>query len=142
MDKWIKIVLKYLVLFLVGFFAYMGIELLYRQYTHWTMGCLGGVCLIILGGINEYFSWEIPFWLQCLKGSIIITVLEFIAGVVLNIWLQLNIWDYSHVWGNVLGQICLPFTIIWFFLSAVAIVFDDWLRYWLFKEEKPHYKWI
>ena len=137
-----KIVLKYLVLFFVGFFAYMGIELLYRQYTHWTMGCLGGACLIILGGINEYFSWEMPFWLQCLKGSIIITALEFIAGVVLNVWLQLNIWDYSHVWGNVLGQICLPFTIIWFFLSAVAIVLDDWLRYWLFKEEKPHYKWV
>lgn len=142
MDKWIKIVLKYLVLFFVGFFAYMGIELLYRQYTHWSMGVLGGICLIVLGGINEYFSWDMPFWLQCLKGSIIITAFEFIAGIVLNIWLQLNIWDYSHVWGNVLGQICLPFTIIWFFLSAVAIVLDDWLRYWLFKEEKPHYKWI
>ena len=36
--------------------------------------------------------------------------------------------DYSNMPFNVLGQVCLPFSIIWFFLSYVAIRLDDWLR--------------
>ncbi len=40
---------------------------------------------------------------------------------------------------NVLGQSCLPFTLLWVLLSIVAVVFDDWLRHWLFGEEQPHY---
>ena len=27
----------------------------------------------------------------------------------------------------------------WVPLSVVAIVLDDWVRYWLFAEERPHY---
>lgn len=42
---------------------------------------------------------------------------------------------------NLLGQICLPFTVIWFFLSAVAVVLDDWIRHLLWGEDIPHYKW-
>ena len=70
---------------------------------------------------------------------IIITVLEFIFGVVLNIWLGLQIWDYSGMPLNIMGQICLPFTVAWYFLSAAAIILDDYIRYWLFGEEKPRY---
>lgn len=41
---------------------------------------------------------------------------------------------------NILRQVCLPFYFAWVGLSVVAIVFDDYLRYWFFGEEKPHYK--
>ena len=41
--------------------------------------------------------------------------------------------------GNFLGQICPQFTLAWLALSLVGIVLDDYLRYWLFREEKPHY---
>ena len=37
--------------------------------------------------------------------------------------------------------ICLPFTVAWYILSLLAIVLDDHLRYWIFGEEKPRYKW-
>ena len=40
---------------------------------------------------------------------------------------------------NLLGQICLPFTLLWVALSIVAVVLDDWLRYWLFGEDRPTY---
>lgn len=40
---------------------------------------------------------------------------------------------------NYKGQICLPFSILWIFVSIAAVVLDDWLRYWLFGEEHPHY---
>lgn len=137
-----KMALKYFVLFITYGVIYYCIEIIYRNYSDISMLLLGGICGVIIGSLNEYFSWEMPFWFQCFKGAIIITALEFVAGVILNMWLGLNIWDYSHIWGNILGQVCIPFTVAWFFLSGVAIVLDDWLRYWLFKEEKPHYKWI
>ena len=124
----------------IGALLYMVIEILYRGYTHWTMGVVGGICFLLIGLINEYLSWETPLWLQGIIGASIITVLEFISGVVLNIWLDLGIWDYSKIPFNLLGQICLTFTIAWFFLSIAAIILDDYLRYWLFKEEKPRYK--
>ena len=124
----------------IGALLYMWVEILYRGYTHWTMGVVGGICFLLIGLINEYLSWETPLWLQGIIGASIITVLEFISGVVLNIWLDLGIWDYSKIPFNLLGQICLTFTIAWFFLSIAAIILDDYLRYWLFKEEKPRYK--
>ena len=124
----------------IGALLYMVIEILYRGYTHWTMGVVGGICFLLIGLINEYLSWETPLWLQGIIGASIITVLEFISGVALNIWLDLGIWDYSKIPFNLLGQICLTFTIAWFFLSIAAIILDDYLRYWLFKEEKPRYK--
>ena len=68
---------------------------------------------------------------------ILITALELAFGVVLNRILGLNIWDYSDLPLNFLGQICLPFTAAWFLLAAVAILLDDYLRHWLWHEEMP-----
>ena len=56
-------------------------------------------------------------------------------------WLGLHIWDYSSLPFNLLGQICLPFTVLWFFLALLCIFVDDWLRHILFHEERPHYHW-
>ena len=125
---------------MIGAFLYLFIEILYRGRTHWTMGVVGGVCFVLIGLINEVFTWGTPLWLQSIIGATIVTVLEFISGVVLNIWLRLGIWDYSQMPFNLLGQICLPFSVIWIGLSVLAIVLDDYLRFYLFKEEKPHYK--
>ena len=130
---------KYLILFLIGAFAYCGIEIIWRGYTHWTMGVVGGFCFIMCGLLNEHIGWDTPLPLQMLIGCLIITGTELIAGVVLNIWLGLNIWDYSNMPLNLWGQICLPFSGLWFLLSAVAIILDDELRYNMFGEEKPHY---
>jgi uncharacterized membrane protein len=66
--------------------------------------------------------------------------LEFCCGCIVNIWLKWDIWDYSSEWGNSLGQICPKFSAIWFFVSALAIVIDDYLRWVLFDEEQPHYR--
>ncbi len=139
MEKGLKIFLKYLFLFGVGGGAYVAIELIFRGKTHWTMAIVGGICFILCGLLNEIFSWQSTIWYQMLVCSLIITTVEFVSGVILNIYLGLEIWDYSNVPFNVLGQICLPFTVLWFFLSAAAIILDDYLRYWFFGEEKPHY---
>ncbi len=137
--KVLKSLLKLAILFVIGGSVYVGIECIWRGYSHISMFVLGGLAFILLGKINDWFTWEMPIWLQCLIGTIIILVLEFIFGCILNLWLNLNIWDYSHLPLNILGQVCLPFAFAWYALSALAIFADDYLRYWIFKEEKPHY---
>lgn len=141
-----KKVLKPTVLFTIGGAIYLLIEIIWRTLrentpTHWTMFILGGLCFLAIGVINEYFSWETPFVIQTFIGTIIVLVLEFIFGCILNLWLGLEIWDYSNTPFNILGQVCLPFAFAWLFLVAIAIILDDYLRHWLFKEEKPCYKW-
>lgn len=134
---------KYLVLFFIGAFAYCGIEIIWRGYTHWTMGVLGGVCFIDIGLINNsrFFYHLMPFREQMVLGGLIVTVMEFIAGCILNLWLGLGIWDYSQMPFNLCGQICLPYTILWILLNAVCIVVDDWLRYLMKMNGKPEYIW-
>lgn len=135
-------IIKYGFLGLIGGLIYVTLEILWRGYSHWTMGVLGGICFICLGLINEILSWETPLVLQMLIGGTIITVLEFITGCIVNLWLGWNIWDYSQYKFNILGQISLRSSIGWYFLSSVGIILDDYIRYWFFGEEKPRYKII
>lgn len=132
---------KEIILWLIGGLLYIGIELMWRGYSHWTMFVLGGICFVFLGRINELIPWDMPLWMQVLIGTAIITAMEFIAGCIVNLWLGWKVWDYSNVPFNVLGQICLPYILLWIPVSLAGIVSDDYLRHWLFKEEKPHYCW-
>ena len=140
MKNKIKLIGKYLFLFFLGAVIYMLMELIWRQRTHWTMGILGGICFIELGLINEIIPWDMQLSVQALIGTILITVNEFISGLIINVWLGWNVWDYSHVPLNILGQICLPFFFAWVGLSLVGIVLDDVIRWLCFGEEKPRYK--
>lgn len=142
MKKMIQHLAKAMVLFCVGAFIYASLEILWRGYTHWTMAVLGGLLFLVIGSINSLLEWETPLWKQVLIGTVIITSAEFIAGLILNIWLGLGIWDYSQVPFNLLGQICPQFSLLWAFLSLVGIILDDYIRYWLWDEQKPKYKLI
>ena len=141
MNKIFRTIFKYLILGNIGGIVYVFIELLYRGFSHWTMYIVAAISFILIGLINEYISWDMKLWKQMLIGACIVTFMEFISGYIMNIKLGWQVWDYSNLPFNIMGQICLPFSIIWFFISLVAIVVDDYLRYWLFKEERPHYKW-
>ena len=139
MKAYSKNLLHMLILFVIGGFIYIGIELLYRGYTHWTMGIVGGLCFVTVGLLNEGLPWHMCFEIQMLCGGAIITCVEFMAGCVLNLWLHLNIWDYHQLPGNILGQVCPQFAAIWTALSAVIIPLDDWLREKLFGEPRQKY---
>ena len=128
---------KYIILFLVGGLSYYNIELLYRGNSHISMLICGGLSMILIGGIDQFSHKPISIWKQMIVGSIIITTLEFITGVIVNLWLKLNIWDYSSAPFNLLGQICLHFSIYWFFLSYLCIIVDNWIREKVFGEPKP-----
>ena len=131
--------LKYYTLGTLGGTVYVFIELMWRGYSHWSMFLLGSVCFIALGLINEILPWQMPLTAQMFIGCAIITALEFITGCIVNLWLGWDVWDYSELPCNLLGQISLKSSVGWYFLSAIGIIFDDWLRYIFFGEEKPRY---
>lgn len=112
----------------VGGAVYYVIELTWRGHSHWTMALLGGVLFVILGGIGRRLGEGAPLWLQAALGGVIVTACELSAGIWINLVMGWNVWDYSQVPFNLLGQICLPYALIWVPLSAAAIRLERRLR--------------
>ena len=134
---------KYSILFMIGGALYFLIEILWRQYSYFSMFVLGGLCFITIGLVTEYLSkFKDSLLIKQFAASLIITLLELIFGLVLNIGLGLEVWDYSNTNFNFMGQICLEYSILWFFLSLPTVIVYDYLKYWLFKDKKPYYKYI
>lgn len=131
--KKIQFLKKETIIFVIFGFLYICLELLYRGHTHISMFFVGGLCGILIGLINDNTP-DISLFYQCILGTIIVTLIEFISGCYLNIYLGLGIWDYSHVPFNFLGQVCLPFSIIWMLLSIPVIYLDDYLKNKLLNE--------
>ena len=119
-------------LFSIGGVSYGVIELIWRRYTHWTMVITGGVCFVLLYRIFKKLV-HIALWKKCIIGSSLITFIEFISGCIVNLWGKLEVWDYSDMPANFLGQICLYYSILWGLLTipiaAVCKMIRKMLRY-------------
>lgn len=111
------------ILFIIGGSGYVGVELLFRGYSHYTMFLLGGLCFLLIGYLSR-LKHRPSLPVQMLLGSIICTVGELIFGLIFN--QNYTIWDYRHQPGNFLGQICPMFTLLWIPLSFLAILAFNW----------------
>ena len=120
-------ILKEFIIFIIFGLMYVTIELLYRGHTHYSMFIVGGICGVLIGLINDNTP-DMPLLPQCVLGAVIITVIELLTGLFLNVYLGLNVWDYSNQPFNFMGQICPQFCIIWCILSILVIRIDDWLK--------------
>lgn len=129
-------------LFLTGGALYFIFELFWRGFSHWTMAVLGGLCFVLVGGLNEFLPWEMPLLKQMLLGGLIITVGELLTGIVVNLWLGWDVWDYTLLPGNLWGQICPQYSLLWVLLSGPVIILDDLLRWRWYGERLPSYKLI
>jgi uncharacterized membrane protein len=148
-----KTFLKNFMMFCVGFTLYQCVEGLWKTLgpnhlgiQSFTMGILGGITILMVSAINKKLPWLLPIWLQAIIGGIGILILEFGAGLLLNKYLcpllgRPIIWDYTGMPLNIMGIICPQFFIIWVFFAACYIVIDDYLRWIMYDEEKPHYSW-
>lgn len=94
----------------------------------------------MIGRINEDCPNCVSLFSQMVLSALIVTAMELAAGLVLNVWLGLGIWDYSDLPYNLFGQVCLLYMNLWFLLSLPAILLDDWLRWRWFSEEAPRYR--
>lgn len=118
---------EYLILFLIGGIVYVFIEIAYRGYSHISMFIVGGLCFVLMSSLNE-FPFKIPLILQMVISCLLITGIELISGVIVNILFHLNVWDYSLEKFNFLGQICLKASIAWFFLSLPGIYMGNFIK--------------
>lgn len=109
-----------IIVFILGGYAYAMLEILFRGYTHWTMVLTGGACILTIFMLTDWIL-DVPLIIGAMACSIIITFYEFCVGIIVNLKLGWQVWDYSSMPGNILGQICPTFTTIWFLLCLIFL---------------------
>lgn len=115
------------ILFLLGAFLYGLVEIVWRGYSHWTMMVAGGLCFIVFAKIDERFS-SVPLLYKCIMGSAFITSIELVFGVIFNLFFKMDVWDYSNVPINFMGQVCLLYSVLWGYLCSLAIPFSGLVK--------------
>lgn len=128
----VKEAITQFIFFLIGGFLYVCIELLVRGHSAFSMFLAGGFCFVLIGLFHQRVASVLSLPIQMFLSALIITFVEFIIGLIVNLWLGKNIWDYSNQPFNYKGQICLLYTIYWFFLSFPIIYLNTWLRKYFF----------
>ena len=118
---------EYICMFLAGGVIYGLIEMLWRGFTHWSMTVAGGICVLTIHLLNQRMR-ERSMAFRCAVGCAVITGVEFAVGVIVNLLLGWNVWDYSGMYGNLLGQICPAFSFMWFLISCPACGFSSLAR--------------
>lgn len=139
MGQFRKRLSEYLFIWALGGSLYYTFELVFRGFSHWSMFVLGGICMVFFAVQGQMLHWKDPMWRQILRGTIFITAMEFITGIIVNKWMHLQVWDYTDQPFQLFGQICLPFALIFSGLCALGILLSGYLLYWLYGEEKPNF---
>lgn len=110
------------ILFGIGGGGYVALELLYRGRSHISMFAAGGLCFLLIGQLDRLrLAW--PVKMVC--GAGIITCVEFLTGLLVN--RNYQVWDYRDQPGNLMGQICPTFMMLWIPLSLLAMVLYRWV---------------
>ena len=119
---------------------YVALEVVFRRHSHPAMLIVGGLCGVLVGAINQAPRfYNAPVIVQAVIGAVIVLAVEFVAGCVLNLWLGLGVWDYSNQPGNVLGQICPAFGLLWFLIMPLAIWAEDTARWLIWAYDRAVY---
>lgn len=137
-----KSILRYFTVFIIGAFSYGLIEIAVRGFSHISMGLLGGLTMLVITTLNNARRHGFPFAVQIIITTAFITSAELVTGIIININMKLNVWDYSDMPMNYKGQICLPFVFFWILLSLLGTVVDEVLRYSFFHTDRillPHF---
>lgn len=147
--------LKLAFLFFIGSVLGWVIELIFRRFfssknpeRKWINPgfCVGpylplygfGLCtLYILSGLDSVIlsdsAWGTVLLIVMMAAAM--TLLEYIAGVLVLKITHARLWDYSEQWGNIQGIICPKFTLAWaacaagyyFLIHPYTLGAIDWL---------------
>ena len=141
MNTKIKNILRILFFYCFGGGVYMTMELVYRQYTDYTMFYLSGFLALIILLCNNWLSYDMDFLIQVFICGTCIVISELICGLIINA--DYHVWDYRNLPLHYKGQIQLYFAFIWYLLSAIFIPVLDYIDYYIFTDnnkQKPYYK--
>lgn len=118
------------------------IELIFRRFFDKTNperlwlnpGFLTGPCLPVYGfGAVALFSLSLVesyifrfdtsgikhYILMFIVMALVMTLIEFIAGIIFIKGMHIQLWDYSEEPGNIMGIVCPKFTFFWGVLAAL-----------------------
>lgn len=109
---------KKAVLFYLGGCIYMALELLWRGWSHGSMFLAGGICFLLIGHLGE-MAPPLPLCWRAMAGAGIITMVELGMGLMVNRTYQ--VWDYRDQAGNLWGQICPQFILLWIPVALAAM---------------------
>ena len=117
--------MELLPVFIFGSILYGLTEILWRGWTHWTMLLCGGLCFTLMYLVS---GSELSLFKKWVLSTCLITTVEFLTGCIVNLGLRWQVWDYSSMRFNLLGQICPQFILMWFLLSIPGMGLCQLLR--------------
>lgn len=115
---------RYATFFAIGAVGYAAIEIIWRGYTHWSMVIAGGICFALFSLVAERLRGRSLIF-RAAVCALCVTAVEFVFGLIFNLWLGLGVWDYSYMPFNILGQICPIFSLIWVGLAIAFMPFVE-----------------
>ena len=65
-------------------------------------------------------AWTRGGWL-ILSGGLAATAMEYVIHWAYDTFLGVRFWDYSRMFANLRGRVCLPFTVAWGILTMLAV---------------------
>lgn len=124
---------------IIGGFFYVGVEILMRGYSHYSMFICGGLSFFLVGMTGKIILENsrrpgLAILAIMITGSLIITTLELVTGIMVNLMFDMNVWDYSDMDCNVLGQICPIFSVLWAMISLPCVYIDSMIRKYVYGE--------
>ena len=120
-----------MVLWYFWIYSFLGylLEKLFAKVTHAEKQCrkcflllpmcpvygLGMLAVLALPSACKSGIWLVAF------GGLAATGVEYVVHWAYDRFLHVRFWDYSQVAGNLRGRVCLPFTVAWGLLTALAV---------------------
>lgn len=138
--------MKNLTIFVLMGIVYVCIEVFFSAFTghDWSLVGTSSVWMFIVGGylgltVGKFSNYKhnVKYPLDVIAGAGLITLVELISGIILNIWLKFDIWDYSSSKFNFLGQIDYIHSFCWLLLTPMIFWLDDVIRHYAFGEARP-----
>ena len=117
--------MEYFFVYVIGAALYCRIEILFRGWTHWSMFFVSGGCFLMMYLLSQT---AMPLWAKWLSSAGLISLIEVLAGIILNLVLKLGVWDYSSELLNILGQVCPLYSFFWLLLSIAGISLCAFIR--------------
>ncbi len=133
MDQFLQIASLYLLGGIIGFVG----EVFFRRFVSikkWIKpGFLYGPFIPLYGFgfalfylFCEFLHFDTGYqWLDqtllILLLGVLLTFIEYIAGLIFVKGMRIKLWDYSKQWGNFQGLICPLFSFFWLLASAIYV---------------------
>lgn len=125
---------KLLTVFIIGGLCYGLLEVAVRGYTFISMGIIGGICMVVVHLLNDERRNRLSLISVMTISSAFILSAELLSGEILNRTFNLHIWSYEDQPLNIDGQICILYAVIWFAVSLLAVIVDEWIRLKILRE--------